>query len=118
MDFSFELVDVGEARAELARGEAVAVDARCVGEWRRGHVIGAIHLPRGERCWRTGLLEEGSRLIVIAEDALRSAWAAVRLIEQGFDAVAVDDGTDAWISPGYNIPRSSELDPYAGLGLN
>jgi rhodanese-related sulfurtransferase len=117
MEYSFEIVDVGEARTELARGEGVAVDARSEREWLHGHVIGAIHLPRGESCYRTGMLDEGSRLIVIGEDPLRSAWAAVRLREQGFEAVAVEGGTDPWIAPGFNVPRDAMRDPYTDLGL-
>ena len=118
MEYSFELVEVDEARDELARGEAIAVDARSEREWLQGHVIGAIHLPRGEPCYRSGMLEVGARLIAIAEDPLKSTWAAVRLCEQGFDAVAVEGGTEAWISPGFNVPRDAVRDPYTDLGLD
>ena len=119
MDFSLEVVAPAQARSELARDEAVAVDARSEGEWSRGHVIGAIHIPRGQVTWRSKLLDKGTRLIVIAEDSLCSAQAAIRLSEQGFDAVAVDGGTEQWASSAYNVPRTrtADLDPYEGLGL-
>jgi rhodanese-related sulfurtransferase len=118
MEAGFEMVDVGEARSELARGAATAVDARSDVEWGQGHVIGAIHLPQGQRCWRTAMLDDGARVMVIAEDLLHSTWAAMRLTEQGYDAVAVDGGTEPWCAPGFNLPWGRVADPYTGLGLD
>ena len=40
-------VSVEDARQEVARGDAVAVDVRSKEEWSKGHVPGAIHFPEG-----------------------------------------------------------------------
>ena len=42
-------VSVEDARQEVARGDAVAVDVRSEEEWSKGHVPGAIHFPEGGR---------------------------------------------------------------------
>jgi rhodanese-related sulfurtransferase len=98
MQDAFEIVDVAEARLEVADGTAVAVDARSAEEWGRGHLRGAIHLPKGELGAAGVMLENGARLIVIADDYKASAEAAVSLQDEGYDAVAVNGGMNDWIS--------------------
>jgi rhodanese-related sulfurtransferase len=43
-----ESVGVDEARREIARGDAIAVDVRSEEDWSAGHVPGAIHLPEAD----------------------------------------------------------------------
>jgi rhodanese-related sulfurtransferase len=92
-------VSVEDAREEVARGEAVAVDVRSKEEWSKGHVPGAIHFAEGgEASDRTKRLEDGARLMVIARNGKLAVRAAKDLSARGYDAVAVDGGMDDWAS--------------------
>jgi rhodanese-related sulfurtransferase len=111
-----ETVGIEDARTEIARGEAVAVDVRDEEEWGQGHVPGATHLPDGDVESATERPEEGARLMVIAKDGGMAAEAASRLSEQGYDAVAVDGGMDDWTDENFNVQPTEDPDEETELG--
>jgi rhodanese-related sulfurtransferase len=111
-----EKVGVGDARTEIARGDAVAVDVRSEEEWNEGHVPGAIHLPDGDLDGAAERPEDGARLMVIAKKGRLAAKAAGRLSEQGYDAIAVDGGMDEWISEDFNVQPTEDPDEETELG--
>ncbi len=76
-----ETVGVRDARTEIARGDAVAVDVRSEEEWGEGHIPGAIHLPDGDSEQAAGgnLPDQGARLMVIARNGGSASEAAKRL---------------------------------------
>ena len=109
-------VSVQEARQAVARGDAVAVDVRSEEEWAKGHVPGAIHFPEGGNASdRTGRLEEGARLMVIAKSGKLAVRAAKDLNTRGYDAVAVDGDMDEWASD-FNIQPTADPDEDTELG--
>jgi rhodanese-related sulfurtransferase len=111
-------VSVQDAREAVARGDAVAVDVRSEEEWAKGHVPGAIHLPEGGKASdRTGRLEEGARLMVIAKNSKLAVRAAKDLNTRGYDAVAVDGDMDDWAS-NFNIQPTGDPDEDTELGLS
>jgi rhodanese-related sulfurtransferase len=111
-------VSVHEAREEVARGDAVAVDVRSEQEWSKGHVPGAIHLPDGGNATdRSGRLEEGARVMVIAKNGKLAVRAAKDLSARGYDAVAVDGGMDDWAS-NFNVQPTEDPDEDTELGLS
>jgi rhodanese-related sulfurtransferase len=113
-----ETLGVEEARREIAGGEATAVDVRSEEEWSKGHVPGAIHLPDGDPGAGTKPLEDGARLMVIADDGQAAAEAAKGLREAGYDAIAVAGGMDDWASESYPIQPTADPDEETELGLS
>jgi rhodanese-related sulfurtransferase len=111
-----ESVGVEQARQQIARGDAVAVDVREEKEWSEGHVPGAIHLPGGDPEAATKPIEDGARLMVIAENGKLAAEAASSLAERGYDAVAVDGGMDDWTSENFNVQPTGDPDEDTELG--
>jgi len=111
-----ESVGVADARTEIARGDAVAIDVRSEEEWSQGHVPGAIHLPDGDLEAAAERPEDGARLIVIAKDAAAAGEAAGRLGEQGYDAVAVDGDMDDWTDENFNVQPTEDPDEDTELG--
>jgi rhodanese-related sulfurtransferase len=113
-----ESVTVDEARREIAGGNATAVDVRSSEEWSEGHIPGAIHLPEGDPEQATKPLEEGARLLVIAESGNDAAQAADKLAEQGYDAAPMDGGMDDWASEDFKIQPTDDPDEDTELGLS
>ena len=111
-----QTISVAEARREIAGGDAVAVDVRSDEEWSEGHVPGATHLPDAETDASSDLPEEGSRLMVIADDAKFAAKAASKLSDEGYDAVAVDGGMDDWADEDFNTQPTVDPDEDTELG--
>jgi rhodanese-related sulfurtransferase len=111
-----ESVGVEEARREIASGDATAVDVRPEEEWSAGHVPGAIRLPDANADAGTKPLEQGDRLMVIAEDGKNAEQAAEKLSEQGYDAVAVEGGMKDWTSEKFNVQPTGDPDEDTELG--
>jgi rhodanese-related sulfurtransferase len=113
-----EKVGVEEARREIAGGSATAVDVRSEEKWSEGHVPGAIHLPDGDPEAATKPLEEGARLLVIAEDGKAAEEVASDLAEKGYNAAPVDGGMDDWVSEDFPIQPTADPDKDTELGLS
>ena len=112
-----ETLGVEEARREIAGGDATAVDVRSDEDWQEGHVPGAIHLPDADPEQATKPLEEGARLLVIADDGKVAVDAASKLSDQGYDAVAVEGGMGDWVSEDFPIQPTADPDEDTELGL-
>lgn len=113
-----ESVGVDQARQEIARGDAIAVDVRSEEGWSEGHVPGAIHFPDGDPDSATRRPDEGARLIVIAEDGKRATEAASKLADAGYQAVALDGDMGEWLSEGFQIQPTPDPDEDTELGLS
>jgi rhodanese-related sulfurtransferase len=113
-----ERVGVADARAAIARGDAVAIDVRSEDEWSAGHVPGATHLPDGDLGAAAERPEDGARLMVIAKDAGTAAEAASRLGEHGYEAVAVDGDMDDWSDEDFNVQPTEDPDEDTELGAS
>jgi rhodanese-related sulfurtransferase len=110
-------ISVEEARKEIAGGDAVAVDVRSEEDWSEGHVPGATHLPDAQAdAASADRPKDGARLMVIAKDGRSAAKAASRLVEQGYDAVAVDGDMGDWISEDFNTQPTADPDEDTELG--
>ena len=103
-----ELIPVDEA----AIREAVVLDVREPGEFKEGHLPGALLVPRGlleiradaEHPKRDPALEDRSRPVITyctGGNGARSAMAAQTLKRMGFTSVAcLDGGLNAWSAAG------------------
>lgn len=86
--------------AEKLRGASppVLLDVRTTGEFRRGHIVGALHIPVQElgRRWQE---LEGFRereIVVYCATGPRSVNAVNILQKRGFNAVNLRGGMKAW----------------------
>jgi rhodanese-related sulfurtransferase len=110
-----ERIDIDQARQEIARGDAQAVDVRDDDAWNEGHPPGAVHIPKDKLDSDTDELESGTRVAVFAEDDDAAADAAGALRDRGFDAVAVKGGMDAWTKEDFNVQPSPDPDEDAEI---
>ncbi|GIM62788.1 rhodanese-like domain-containing protein [uncultured Nocardioides sp.] len=83
-----------------AHQDGTTVDVRERGEYAQGHVPGAVLVPMGQLASRLGELDRSSRIHVICASGNRSKAMTDLLVAQGFDAVSVAGGTQAWIASG------------------
>lgn len=109
-DGDVESVTVEELDAELADDDTVVVDVRDVREvWIEGAVPDVEHAPRGmiefwadpDTEYHKEFFTRGKRYVLYCNEAGRSALAAKRLAEMGYDDVAhLDGGFTAWREAG------------------
>lgn len=92
-------VSVSELTDELA-ADAVLLDVREDDEWAAGHAPQALHIPMGEIAGRLGDLPPDANLYVVCRAGGRSARATAYLNANGWAAVNVDGGMQAWAAAG------------------
>jgi sulfur-carrier protein adenylyltransferase/sulfurtransferase len=101
-----EEVDPAEVSEHLGNG-VVLVDVRESEEWDRGHIPGAVHVPRGylESRIDGAVADRGARVILYCASGQRSALAANTLSQQlGFTNVAsMTGGITLWKDRGYKV---------------
>jgi rhodanese-related sulfurtransferase len=94
----------------VAEGVAL-VDVREDDEWQAGHAPGALHIPLGQLTDRLGELPEGE-LVVVCRSGGRSGRAVAWLNENGFDAVNLDGGMQAWNGAGRAMVSENGAAPF------
>ena len=94
-------VDPKEAASLVARREAVVLDVRQTGEWTRGHIQHAIHIPLGQLSDRLDELPTGKTIITACLSGHRSASAARKLARAGHDVLNLRGGLTAWRRDGF-----------------
>ncbi|WP_415855798.1 rhodanese-like domain-containing protein [Sinomonas sp. G460-2] len=90
----FESVRVDELPA------GVLLDVREDYEWEAGHAQGALHIPMDQLPARLGELDPDEDLLVVCRTGGRSARVTSWLVDQGYTAVNVLGGMDAWLESG------------------
>ena len=86
-----------------AQQDGTTVDVRERGEYAQGHVPGAVLVPMGQLASRLAELDRSSRIHVVCASGNRSKAMTDLLVTQGFDAVSVAGGTQAWIASGRTV---------------
>lgn len=102
-------IDIDQIASALEDGACV-IDVRETGEYSAGHVPGAVNIPMGHLTSRLGELDRGAPVHLVCASGNRSTAMADVLIAQGFDAVNVLGGTDAWIRSGRPVVTGAETD--------
>ena len=101
-----EEVDPAEVSEHLGNG-VVLVDVRESEEWDRGHIPGAVHVPRGylESRIDGAVADRDARVILYCASGQRSALAANTLSQQlGYTNVAsMTGGITLWKDRGYKV---------------
>jgi rhodanese-related sulfurtransferase len=83
--------------------DAVLLDVREHDEWTAGHASAATHIPMGELVERLDELPTDGTLFVVCRSGVRSAHVAAFLNANGWDAVNVDGGMQAWHASGREL---------------
>mgnify|MGYP006278808099 CR=1 FL=1 len=89
-----ELAQWHEVDERVAAGE-VLVDVRTPGEFRRGHIPGALNLPVDDLREHLGELG-GKRILVYCQVGMRGHTATMLLRQSGIEAANLDGGYATW----------------------
>ena len=103
-----------DARQARELENAAWVDVREQDEWDEGHILGAVHIPRGNLESRIeGIVPDRSHPIVIyCASGARSAFAAESLNALGYErAASLAGGYTDWKRNGYDIVIPQQLSP-------
>jgi glyoxylase-like metal-dependent hydrolase (beta-lactamase superfamily II) len=100
-----------ELKASLdgRHGELMVLDVRERDAYEAGHILGALHLPRGQLELRVNdeLKDPTQRILVCCEFGRISTLAAATLRSMGFQgAVALDGGVKAWREAGLELSKA------------
>ena len=99
-----------EAAMMLSDQKAIIVDVREDGEWKEGHIAGAIHIPLAQVAGRLSELAQykDRNMVVQCRSGKRSAKAASTLQDAGFTKVYnLTGGIIAWDKDGLATTTSS-----------
>jgi rhodanese-related sulfurtransferase len=91
--------------------DAVLLDVRESDEWTAGHAPGATHLPMSELTGRMDELPDHDPLYVVCRSGGRSARVVAYLAGQGYPAVNVDGGMQAWARQGREVVADGDAEP-------
>ena len=80
--------------------DAAVLDVREADEWVAGHIDGATHIRTNDVPVRLDELPDGNPIFVICRTGGRSAMVTGWLNRNGFEAVNVAGGMDAWMEAG------------------
>lgn len=97
-------VSVAEAKAMLDKGGVSFLDVREPDEFKTGHVLGAVNLPRGLLEFKIdkAVPDKNTKIIVYCKTGGRGALTAYTLGRMGYkNAVNMNGGWDAWKLEGY-----------------
>lgn len=104
----------------MADFESVTVDALPDGtlldvredyEWEAGHAEGALHIPMDQLPARIHELDPDEDLLVVCRTGGRSARVTGWLVDQGYSAVNVVGGMDAWLESGRPLVAENGQQP-------
>jgi rhodanese-related sulfurtransferase len=105
--------------AQIAAEDAIALvansgwmlDVREQDEWDRGHAPQAHLIPMGSIMSRIDELPDGAQIVVICHSGYRSWQVTKALVNEGYDAVNVAGGMEAWQSAGGVVVTDSPGTP-------
>jgi rhodanese-related sulfurtransferase len=80
--------------------DASPLDVREADEWAAGHAPTATHIPMGQIQGRLGDIPADDPLYVICRAGGRSAQVVGFLVQQGYPAINVSGGMQAWFAAG------------------
>jgi rhodanese-related sulfurtransferase len=99
----FDVPSVSVADLDREPPDTVLLDVREDEEWVAGHAADAIHVPLSQLpagLTDSGALDGSGRIVVVCRVGARSAQVAAWLTRQGYDAVNLTGGMEAWAQAG------------------
>jgi rhodanese-related sulfurtransferase len=97
-------VSATEAVTLVEQG-AVLLDVRELDEWEAGRAPQAVHLPMSQLQARAGEIPTDRTIVCVCHVGGRSAMVADALNRNGWEAVNLTGGMDAWASAGLPVVR-------------
>jgi len=92
------------AYMQMRKQPHTLLDVRQSGEWAKAHPVPAIHIPLSEINQRMQELDKQIPVVVICASGNRSAMAATKLANTGFDSVYnFSGGMGAWQAAGLTV---------------
>ncbi|MUK01001.1 rhodanese-like domain-containing protein [Vibrio cholerae] len=91
--------------------QARILDVREDHEWEAGHVEGAVHIPLDQLPARLGELDPDEDLHVVCRLGGRSQRAAEWLEANGYTAINVSGGMEAWLEAGRPMVSETGSEP-------
>ena len=95
-------VDPEEAARRVSEG-ALLLDVREPDEWEAGYAPEAVHVPLAALAARHGELDRERSVVAVCRSGGRSERAANALRQQGYDAVNLGGGMQAWSASGLPV---------------
>jgi rhodanese-related sulfurtransferase len=89
----------------------VLLDVREEDEWEAAHVEGALHIPLGQLPERLADLPPDTGVVVVCRSGARSGRATVWLNRNGYQAVNLEGGMQAWARSRLPMVSDSGADP-------
>jgi len=91
--------------------DAALLDVREPDEWAAGRAPAARHLPMSQLAQRISEVPDDEPLYVVCRSGGRSARVVAYLTQQGYPAVNVDGGMQAWAGSGREIVADQDRTP-------
>jgi rhodanese-related sulfurtransferase len=91
--------------------DAPLLDVREADEWAAGRAPTSAHLPMSELAGRLGDLPDFDPLYVVCRSGGRSARVTAYLVGQGYPAVNVEGGMQAWSAANREIVADGAANP-------
>lgn len=99
-------ITVHEAKAQMDKGSYILIDVREPREYKRGHIVKAINIPRGVLEFKIGRVvpDKNSKIIIYCKVGGRGSLAAKSLKILGYkDVVNVNGGWTGWVKANYPV---------------
>jgi len=91
------------AAKEMVDDGALLLDVRESQEWNAGHAAVATHIPAGSVPGRLNRLSKERKVVVVCRSGNRSSQVVRLLKSNGYDALNLSGGMNAWQRAGLNI---------------
>jgi rhodanese-related sulfurtransferase len=98
-----------EVLVQQGARDAIVVDVRLPSDFVKGHVPGAINLPKGKWQNARGLRKDTTIYVYCYDPTCHlAAEAAFELTKQGYKAVEVEGGWERWVAKGFRSEPTAQ----------
>lgn len=107
---SFQTITADQYKTQFMDAAAAhtLVDVRTVGEFREGHLPGAINIPLDLLPLQLGKIPDGQSVVVVCASGSRSRSGSQALVNAGRTQVYnLGGGTMGWMMRGYPVQRGA-----------
>ena len=99
-------ISVADAKALFDKGGVIFLDVRTEKEYKKGHIPGAVNLPRGKLEFKIDkeIPDKNASVVVYCKTDDRSSLATYTLVRMGYKNLKnMDGGWMAWAKAGYQV---------------
>ncbi|MBW1798531.1 MAG: hypothetical protein JRJ21_09055 [Deltaproteobacteria bacterium] len=97
-----------EAKAQLDKGGAVFLDCREPSEYKAGHILGAMNIPRGLLEFKIAekIPDKNTRVLMYCKTGGRASLACCSIDRMGYkNVVSIAGGWKAWVKAKYPVEK-------------